>query len=68
VPAFGIRLVRMIFPQFDRWKVAGASMLRLLRRWLQADGYALDIDEETALVGRLDSPGVAGDSLCHQEG
>jgi cyanophycinase-like exopeptidase len=31
-------------------------MLRPLRRRLKADEYALGVDEETALVGRLDSP------------
>jgi cyanophycinase-like exopeptidase len=56
VPAFGILPARMIFPHFDRWKVARAAMLRPLRRRLKADEYALGVDEETALVGRLDSP------------
>ncbi len=57
VSVFGILLARMIFPHFDRWKVARAAMLKPLRRRLQADEYALGIDEETALVGRLESPG-----------
>jgi cyanophycinase-like exopeptidase len=46
----------MIFPHFDRWKVARAALLRPLRRRLKADEYALGVDEETALVGRLDTP------------
>ena len=56
VPAFGLLPARMIFPHFDRWKVARAAMLNPLRRRLKADEYALGVDEETALVGRLDSP------------
>ncbi len=56
VPAFGILPARVIFPHFDRWKVARAAMLNPLRRRLKADEYALGIDEETALVGKLDSP------------
>ena len=56
VPAFGLVPARMIFPHFDRWKVARAAMLNPLRRRLKADEYALGVDEETALVGRLDSP------------
>jgi cyanophycinase len=56
VPAFGLLPARMIFPHFDRWKVARAAMLNPLRRRLKADEYALGVDEETALVGRLDAP------------
>ena len=56
VPAFGLLPARMIFPHFDRWKVARAAMLNPLRRRLKADEYALGVDEETALVGRLDTP------------
>ena len=56
VPAFGLLPARMIFPHFDRWKVARAAMLAPLRRRLKADEYALGVDEETALVGRLGSP------------
>lgn len=56
VHAFGLLPARMIFPHFDRWKLARAAMLNPLRRRLQADEYALGVDEQTALVGRLDSP------------
>ena len=56
VHAFGLLPARMIFPHFDRWKVARAAMLNPLRRRLKADEYALGVDEETALVGRLDTP------------
>ena len=56
VRAFGLLPTRMVFPHFDRWKVARAAMLAPLRRRLKADEYALGVDEETALVGRLDSP------------
>ncbi len=54
VHAFGLLPARMIFPHFDRWKVARAAMLAPLRYRLKADEYALGVDEETALVGRLD--------------
>ena len=54
--AFGLLPARMIFPHFDRWKVVRAPMLSLLRRRLQADEYALGVEEETALVGRLEDP------------
>jgi cyanophycinase len=54
-PAFGLLPARMIFPHFDRWKVARAAMLSPLHHWLKADEYALGVDEETALVGRLDT-------------
>jgi cyanophycinase-like exopeptidase len=56
VRAFGLLPARMIFPHFDRWKVARAAMLKPLRRRLKADEYALGVDEETALVGRLEAP------------
>jgi cyanophycinase len=56
VQAFGILMARMIFPHFDRWKVARAAMLAPLRRRLKANEYALGVDEETALVGRQDAP------------
>ena len=56
VPAFGLLPARMVFPHFDRWKVARAAMLSPLRRRLKADEFALGVDEETALVGRLDTP------------
>ncbi len=56
VHAFGLLPARMIFPHFDRWKMARAAMLAPLRHRLQAGEFALGIDEETALVGRLDSP------------
>jgi cyanophycinase-like exopeptidase len=56
VHAFGLLPARMIFPHFDRWKLARAAMLAPLRRRLKADEYALGVDEETALVGRLDAP------------
>ena len=55
VRAFGLMAARMIFPHFDRWKAVRAAMLNPLRRRLQADEHALGLDEETALVGRLDS-------------
>ncbi len=51
-PAFGLLPARMIFPHFDRWKVVRTAMLSPLRRRLEADEYALGLDEETALVGR----------------
>jgi len=57
VPAFGLLPARMIFPHFDRWKAARAAMLNPLRRRLKSDEYALGVDEETALVGRLGTPG-----------
>jgi len=56
VHAFGLLPARMIFPHFDRWKLARAAMLNPLRRRLKAEEIALGVDEETALVGRLDSP------------
>jgi cyanophycinase len=56
VHAFGLLPARMIFPHFDRWKLARAAMLNPLRRRLNADEFALGVDEETALVGWLDSP------------
>jgi cyanophycinase-like exopeptidase len=56
VHAFGLVPARMIFPHFDRWKVAWAAMLTPLRRRLKPDEYALGVDEETALVGRLNAP------------
>ena len=56
VPAFGLLPARMIFPHFDRWKVVRGAMLNPLRRRLGANEYALGVDEETALVGRLASP------------
>lgn len=56
VRAFGLLPARMVLPHFDRWKVARAAMLAPLRRRLKADEYALGVDEETALVGRLDGP------------
>jgi cyanophycinase len=54
--AFGRLPARMIFPHFDRWKVARSALLTPLRRRLKAGELALGIDEETALVGRLDAP------------
>jgi len=56
VRAFGLLPARMVFPHFDRWKLARAAMLAPLRRRLKADEYALGVDEETALVGRLETP------------
>jgi cyanophycinase len=56
VHAFGLLPARMIFPHFDRWKLARAALLNSLRRRLQAGEVALCVDEQTALVGRLDSP------------
>jgi cyanophycinase len=56
VYAFGLLSAHMIFPHFDRWKLVRAAMLNPLRRRLKADEYALGVDEETALVGRLDTP------------
>ena len=55
VRAFVLLPARLIFPHFDRWKLARAAMLNPLRRRLQADENALGVDEQTALVGRLDS-------------
>ncbi len=54
--AFGLLPARMILPHFDRWKVVRTAMLTPLRRRLNADEYALGLDEETALVGR---PGIS---------
>ena len=48
--------MRIIFLHFDHWKLTCAAMLRPLRRRLKADEFALGVDEETALIGRLDSP------------
>ena len=55
-PAFGLLPARMIFPHFDRWKVMRTAMLAPLRHRLGAAEYALGVDEETALVGRLGIP------------
>jgi cyanophycinase len=54
LPAFGILPVRMILPHFDRWRMARAALLGPLKKRLQPGEYILGIDEETALVGRLD--------------
>ena len=56
LPAFGLLPARMVFPHFDRWKLMRGAMLAPLRRRLQDGEYALGIDEETALVGRLGDP------------
>ena len=56
VPAFGILAAKMVFPHFDRWKVARAAMLAPLRHRLKADEYALGVDEGTVLVGRIGRP------------
>ena len=56
VRAFGLHPARLILPHFDRWKLARRAMLAPLRRRLQSGEYALGVDEETALVGRLDAP------------
>jgi cyanophycinase len=56
VNAFGIISARMIFPHFDRWRIARGAMLSPLRGRIGARGYALGIDEETALVGRRGVP------------
>jgi cyanophycinase len=56
VPAFGILPAKMIFPHFDRWRLVRGAMLNPLRRRLKDDEYALGVDEETALVGRLGNP------------
>jgi cyanophycinase len=53
VRAFGILPAKMVFPHFDRWKVVRGAMLGPLRRRLKEDEYAIGLDEETALVGRL---------------
>ena len=57
INAFGVLPARMIFPHFDRWRMARGAMLAPLRGRLGARGYALGVDEETALVGRLEVPG-----------
>ncbi len=54
--AFGLLPARLILPHFDRWKLARRAMLAPLRRRLHPGEYALGVDEETALVGRLDAP------------
>ncbi len=56
VRAFGLLPARMVFPHFDRWKLMRGAMLTPLRRRLEAGEYALGVDEETALVGRLGAP------------
>jgi cyanophycinase len=52
-PAFGLLSARMIFPHFDRWKVARTAMLAPLRRHLGANEFVIGVDEETALIGRF---------------
>jgi cyanophycinase len=54
--AFNVVPARMIFPHFDRWRMARGAMLAPLRGGLGTRGYALGVDEETALVGRLEVP------------
>jgi cyanophycinase len=56
VPAFGLLPARMIFPHFDRWKLVRGAMLNPLRKRLGEEEYALGVDEDTALVGRLGAP------------
>ena len=56
VPAFGLLPAKGIFPHFDRWKIMRLALLTSLRRSLKTDEYALGVDEETALVGRLGDP------------
>jgi cyanophycinase-like exopeptidase len=53
-PAFGILPARMILPHFDRWRLARGAMLAPLKKRMQDGEFVLGIDEETALVGRLD--------------
>jgi len=55
INAFSFLSARMIFPHFDRWRLARGAMLAPLRGRL-GRGYALGIDEDTALVGRLEVP------------
>jgi cyanophycinase len=56
LPAFGLLPARMIFPHFDRWRLFRGAMLGPLKARLNHDEFALGIDEDTALVGRLDQP------------
>jgi cyanophycinase len=57
VSAFGVLPARLIFPHFDRWRIARGALLAPLRGRLGLRGYALGVDEETALVGSLEVPG-----------
>lgn len=56
VSAFGLLPARMVFPHFDRWKLMRGAMLTPLRHNLKDGEYALGVDEDTALIGRLDDP------------
>jgi len=73
VPAFGVLPAKIIFPHFDRWRAVRGAMLGPLRRRLRNDEYALGVDEETALVGKLDDSewcvmGRQGVSVIRKDG
>jgi cyanophycinase len=51
--AFGTLTARTVFPHFDRFRVWRSMMLGILQTRLRKNEYALGIDEDTALVGRL---------------
>jgi cyanophycinase-like exopeptidase len=53
-PAFARIPARLVLPHFDRWKMWQNLMLSSLRRRLEPGEFALGVDEETALVGRVD--------------
>jgi cyanophycinase len=55
-PAFGLLPARLILPHFDRWRFFQAAMLGTLRHRLREGEFALGIDEQTALIGRLGEP------------
>ncbi|MFZ5879428.1 MAG: Type 1 glutamine amidotransferase-like domain-containing protein [Chloroflexota bacterium] len=50
---FGVLPAAYVFPHFDAMPVVFKPMLAALRKTLKSGGYALGIDENTALVGRL---------------
>ena len=53
--AFGVLKGATIFPHFDRMMRLRGMLVPLIQSRLAADGYALGVDENTALVG---SPGT----------
>jgi cyanophycinase-like exopeptidase len=51
--AFGVLPKCMVLPHFDRMMAWRGIMTPMVQTWLGKDQYALGIDENTALVGRL---------------
>jgi peptidase E len=51
--AFGLLPAAYILPHFDAMPAMFKPMVATLRRTLQEDEYALGVDENTALIGRL---------------